>query len=242
MKMNFLVVQKWHKKIGVYIALFVILLSVSGIVLNHSEKFKLNTTYIKMDWLLDLYQIKPASEPVGYLLFNNWIIQVGERVYFNENEIINDANKLIGVVNVNDINVIAYDGKLILLTNEGDILESLGGAEGVPAGMKAIGHDDQNNIIIQSAHGYYRVNVDILKWDEYDFLEATWSTTAEITKSIKADILEQYRGTGLTIERVLLDLHSGRIVGGWGIYLIDIIAVLFIIIVITGIWMWWYKM
>jgi uncharacterized iron-regulated membrane protein len=40
---------------------------------------------------------------------------------------------------------------------------------------------------------------------------------------------------------VLLDLHSGRIVGGWGIYLVDIIALLFIIIAITGIWMWWYK-
>ena len=238
--MKILFIQNWHKKIGVYTALFVIFLAISGIALNHSEKLKLNTTYIKMDWLLDLYQISPTSEPIGYLSSNNWVIQVGERVYFNNKEIINDANKLIGVVNVNDIYVIAYDGKLVLLTNDAEILESLSSAEGVPSGMKAIGYDNQN-IIIQSAHGYYQVNLDILEWNEHKFLEANWSSTSEITKSLKNNVLKQYRGTGLPIERVLLDLHSGRIVGVWGIYLVDLIAVLFIIIAITGIWMWWYK-
>ncbi len=106
--------------------------------------------------------------------------------------------------------------------------------------MKAIGYDNQN-IIIQSAHGYYQVNLDILEWNEHEFLEANWSSASEITESLKNNVLKQYRGTGLPIERVLLDLHSGRIVGVWGIYLVDLVAVLFIIIAITGIWMWWYK-
>ena len=239
--MNFLIIQKWHKKLGVYIALFVILLAVSGIVLNHSEELKLNTTYVKMDWLMDLYQINPKSEPVGYRSSNNWITQVDEHIYFNNKKIADNANKLIGVVNTNNAYAIAYDDKIILLTIEGEILESLGGTEGVPAGMKAIGSDEKNNIIIQSAHGYYRVNLDTLQWDEYNFLEANWSSTSEITEPLKTNILEQYRGTGLTIERVLLDLHSGRIISGWGIYLVDLIAILFIFIAFTGIWMWWYN-
>ena len=116
--MNFLVIQKWHKKIGVYVAIFVIFLAISGIALNHSDKFKLNTTFIKMEWLLDLYQIGPASEPIGYLSSNNWVIQVGKRIYFNNKEIINDANKLVGMVRINDTYVIAYDGKLMLLNKK----------------------------------------------------------------------------------------------------------------------------
>ena len=56
--MNFLVIQKWHKKIGVYVAIFVIFLAISGIALNHTEKFKLNTTYVKLDWLLDIWHQK----------------------------------------------------------------------------------------------------------------------------------------------------------------------------------------
>ena len=62
--MKYLVIRKWHEKIGVYIALFVVFLAISGIALNHTEKFKLNTTYVKLDWLLDLYQINPESEPI----------------------------------------------------------------------------------------------------------------------------------------------------------------------------------
>ena len=236
--MKFLFIQKWHKKIGVYTALFVIFLAISGIALNHTEKLKLNTTYIKMDWLLDLYQISPASEPIGYLSSNNWVIQVGERVYFNNKEIINDANKLIGVVNVNDIYVIAYDGKLVLLTNDAEILESLGSAEGVPSGMKAIGYDNQN-IIIQSAHGYYRVNLDILNWNEHDLLSANWSDTSNnISEKLRIAIFNEYRGKGLTIERVLRDMHSGRVVGKWGTYFMDLVAVLMLVISATGIWMW----
>jgi len=239
--MNFLFIQKWHKKIGVYITIFVIFLAISGIALNHSEKFKLNTTFVKMEWLLNLYQIGPASEPIGYLSSNNWVIQVGKRIYFNNKEIINDANKLVGMVKINDTYVIAYDGKLMLLNKKGEILELLTGVEGVPAGMTKIGYDEQYNIIIKSAHGYYRVNLDILQWSEYDFINANWSSTSKITEPLKANILEQYRGTGLTAERTLLDLHSGRIFGKWGLYFVDLIAVLFVFIALTGIWMWWYK-
>ena len=237
----FIFIQKWHKKIGIYIAIFVIFLAISGIALNHTEKLKLNTTYVKLDWLLDLYHINPESEPIGYLSSNNWAIQVGERIYFNNKEIIDNARKLIGMTQIQDTYIIAYDGKLIILSNEGELIEFLGGAEGVPAGMKTLGIDSQENIVIESAHGYYQVNLDVLKWNEFDFLEAKWSTKSEITESLKNDILDQYRGTGLPIERVLLDLHSGRIFGNWGIYFIDLVAFLFIIISITGIWMWCYK-
>ena len=239
--MNFLFIHKWHKKIGIYIAIFVIFLAISGIALNHSEKFKLNTTFIKMEWLLDLYQIGPASEPIGYLSSNNWVIQVGKRIYFNNKEIINDANELVGMVRINNTYVIAYDGKLMLLNKKGEILELLTGAEGVPAGMTKIGYDEQYNIVIKSAHGYYRANLDILQWSEYDFINANWSSTSKITEPLKANILEKYRGTGLTVERTLLDLHSGRIFGKWGVYFVDLIAVLFVFIALTGFWMWYFK-
>ena len=107
--------------------------------------------------------------------------------------------------------------------------------------MTEIGYDEQDNIIIKSAHGYYRVNLDILQWSEYDFINANWSSTSKIIEPLKANVLEQYRGTGLTAERTLLDLHSGRIFGKWGVYFVDLIAVLFVFIAITGIWMWWFK-
>ena len=42
----------------------------------------------------------------------------------------------------------------------------------------------------------------------------------------------------LTFERVLLDLHSGRIFGRAGPLVMDAAAVLFIALALTGFWMW----
>ena len=237
----FAFIQKWHKNFGIVSALFVIFLAASGIVLNHSQELGLNSNYIQAEWLLDLYQVSPEAEPVGYHSPHVWVTQVGARLYFNENEIANDVSELIGIVSINDIDVIAYDGQLTLLTHEGDVIEHLTGAVGVPAGMQAIGLDAQSNLIIKAAHGYYRVNLDDLDWEEFDHLDANWSESSSIPDELKKSLLIQYRGTGLIIERVILDFHSGRIVGQWGVYVVDLMAILFLIMAFTGVWMWWTR-
>ncbi len=234
----FSIIHKWHKKFGVFAALFVIFIVVSGIALNHSQQLQLNNNYIQTQWLLDLYQINPASEPVSFEAGGIRVSQLGERIYFNEREIAKDVQQLIGLVSANDVVTVAYDGQLIVLSKEGEIIEHLSGVEGVPAGMKEIGSDDQDDIVIKAAHGFYHVNLDELEWKEYDHLEASWSLESAIPEKLSEDLLQQYRGSGLTIERVLLDLHSGRIIGSWGVYFVDLIALFLLILSGTGVWMW----
>jgi len=238
--------QKWHKKFGVFSALIVIFLASSGIALNHSEQFNLNTSYIQTEWLLDLYQIKPANDPISFKSSDAWAVQIGKRLYFNEQEIAKDITELKGLIRIDDFYVVAYDGQLSLLTPDVELIEHLSGAAGVPAGMQAIGFDEQANVIIRAAHGYYKVNLDELEWEEFGLhdtkpLDATWSESMPLPDSLKSKLLKKYRGTGLTTERVLLDFHSGRIVGAWGVYFVDLIAVLFLILAFTGVWMWWAR-
>jgi hypothetical protein len=231
-------IQKWHKRFGVATALFVIFLAASGIILNHSDQLNLNSKYIQSEWLLDLYQIKPTNDPIGFKTNDVWAVQIGERLYFKGNEIAKDITELKGLVTINDIYVVAYDGQLTLLTSDAEVIEHLSGAAGVPAGMQAVGFDELANVIIKAAHGYYRVNLDELEWEEFDHLDASWSEALEIPENNKSELLKKYRGSGLTSERVLLDFHSGRIVGQWGVYVVDFIALLFLILAFTGVWMW----
>lgn len=231
--------QRWHKRIGIITALFVILLAISGIALNHSEQLRLNDSYIKYDWLLDFYEIKPQRVPVSFSSNENWATQIDQRIYFNNIEIANNADQLYGLINIDNLFVIAMDNQLVLLTAAGEIIEHISGTEGVPAGMHAIGVSDQNNIIIKAAHGFYRVELDRLEWEELDHLEANWSEKKPTPAELKSKLLKQYRGSGLTLERVLFDLHSGRILGAWGVYLIDLAAILFLLLAVSGAWMWW---
>ncbi len=234
-------IQKWHKRLGLFAALFILLLAASGIALNHSEQLQLNRSYIQASWLLDLYQIDPGDDPVGFHNRGMWVSQVGERLYFNELEIATDVGRLIGVISTQDTHIIAFDGKLQLVANNGATIERIEGAEGVPAGMKRIGRDAHGDIVIQAAHGYYHVNLDILKWKEHAYLDADWSVAASIPHDLRQRLLKQYRGRGLTLERVLLDLHSGRIFGAWGVYFFDLIAIILLALSGTGVWMWWQR-
>lgn len=237
----FSIIHKWHKKFGVFAALFVIFLVISGIALNHSQQLQLNKNYIQTQWLLDLYQINPASEPVSFEADGIRVSQLGERIYFDRREIAKDVQQLIGLVIANEVVTVAFDGQLIVLSKGGETIEHLTGVEGVPAGMKEIGSDDQGDIVIKAAHGYYHVNLDALEWKEYDYLDASWLLASAIPDALNEDLLQQYRGSGLTIERVLLDLHSGRIVGPWGVYFVDLIALLLLVLSCTGVWMWWKR-
>jgi uncharacterized iron-regulated membrane protein len=47
-----------------------------------------------------------------------------------------------------------------------------------------------------------------------------------------------YRGIGLSAERVMLDLHSGRILGRAGVYLVDAAAIVFLLLAVSGTWLW----
>ena len=49
------------------------------------------------------------------------------------------------------------------------------------------------------------------------------------------EVLEAaWRGRGLTVERLLLDLHSGRILGEAGPLLMDLVAVFLIVLSLSG--------
>lgn len=234
-------IHKWHRRIGIIAALFVIMLVVTGIMLNHTGSLGLDSSYVKNNLLLDLYEINPATPPAGFKVADHWISQVGERIYFNEHELSDNVERLIGAVALRDDIVVGFDGRLLLLTGDGQVIERLTGTQGVPAGMRAIGKTADEHLVIRGAHGDYQVNLDSLDWHEEKFIHAGWSEHEPLPAKLQGDLLQLYRGTGLPLERVMLDLHSGRIAGSWGIYIVDAAAILFFILALSGIWMWFQR-
>lgn len=233
--------QKWHPKIGVFAILFVIILVITGIALNHTQELNLNKRYIQSDWLLDFYKIKPAHDPVAFKSGKTWVTQFGERIYFNNIEIADNVSNLIGITHANSMFVVAYDDQVALFTGSGEHIEQLTSAQGVPAGMKAIGVNNQDDVVIKTEHSYYKVNLDELDWHEFHNLEASWSMSSVLPEQLKTELMNEYRGKGLSVERVLLDLHSGRILGKGGVYIVDTIAILLLFLSLSGIWMWWVR-
>ena len=231
-------IQKWHRRLGIISALFVILLVITGLLLNHTGMLQLKDHFIQNRLLLDLYNIRPAEKPLGFQVEQHWISQVGERLYLDGTEIDNDVNRLFGAIKQDNIIVVAFDGQLLLITPQGQIVERLTGTQGVPAGMRAIGKSADGSLVIRGSHGDYQVNLDSLDWHEEDEIHAAWSSPAAIPADKLNALLQLYRGKGLPLERIILDLHSGRFLGKWGVYIIDAAAILFLLLAVSGTWMW----
>ena len=234
-------IHRWHRRFGIISALFVMLLVLTGLLLNHTETLNLDSSYVQSDLLLDVYDISPDKRPVGFQAGDHWISQVGERVYYDDVNITEGVNRLVGVVLVNNEIIVAFDGQLLILDETGTLIERLTGAEGVPAGMQSIGTAPGGQIVIRGSHGDYQVELDALDWHEEKELEAVWSVQGNIPDALLGQLLAAYRGKGLSYERLLLDLHSGRFMGNLGIYIIDAAALLFLFLAVTGIWMWFKR-
>jgi len=231
-------IHKWHRKVGISAAFFVMLLVVSGLLLNHTDELKLQNIFVKNEKLLEWYHIQPKSQIKSFRVDQHWVTQIDSRLYFDQMELADHIGNLFGVVSISDGYVVALDRSLLILTLSGEIVEGLSGAEGVPSGIKSIGLSEEEGIVIKAAHGDYLADLDAMEWREKDGMLVNWSESQEAPENLYDQLLILYRGKGLPLERVILDIHSGRILGQAGVLLIDFMAVLFLLLAMSGVWMW----
>ena len=214
------------------------LLVFTGLLLNHTDKLNLQNMFVKSNMLLDWYHIQPKGEVSGFMVNQHWVTQINSRLYFDQREVADHIENLFGVVRLSDGFIVALDGSLLILTLSGELVEGLSGAEGVPAGIKSIGLSEEGEVVIRAAHGDYLADLDTTEWQEEAGLSVDWSEHQEIPKDLYDQLLILYRGKGLPLERVILDIHSGRILGYAGVLLVDFMAILFLLLAMSGVWMW----
>lgn len=226
----------WHRYTGLSIASLVLLLAVSGIALNHTNRLQLDQQFVQSPWLLDYYGIK-QPEKLVYRVQDHWISQIGSQIFLDATRIPGEFAALRGAVYAQPMLVIATLNKIILLTEEGQLVEQLG-SETLPGEIEQIGLNTHAYIIIQTANGNYRTDANFLEWSKYNQDDAQWCVQKNLPEALHTTLDQQYRGASLSWERVILDLHSGRILGTFGIVLMDIAALGLIFLAASGCIVW----
>ena len=65
-----------------------------------------------------------------------------------------------------------------------------------------------------------------------------WPEPAALGADRLRELGRDYRGRVLTLERLMVDLHSGRLFGLGGTWLMDIVAALMVVLAVSGLWLW----
>jgi len=227
--------SKWHGRFGVFAALIAIYLSVTGLMLNHSNDLGLDKSRVDSSLMLQLYGIKP---PVGVSANAGQyrISKLGETLFVDDRLIGQYSSALAGAVALDQLLIIALTDSLFLLNEKGEIIETLTRSSGLPGEIKRIGQSDAG-VLIQSGQQNYVSDADLLKWLPISNLSAdtTWSTLEAIPPDTEAKLISLLPAYGPSWERVLQDLHSGRLFNLPGTLLIDLTAIILLLLSISGI-------
>ncbi len=240
-----------HRYTGLAAAFFLILLSVTGILLNHTEALKLHQHNATSSWLLALYGIKSPDIDTAYVLtINNsdaWVMEFAGGIYLRDASL-NCKPPLIGAMATDELIIISNPTQLCLFTHQGELIDYLPAPQNNTDNSinrlglnKADKADKSGKPIIDTVRGRYTLNTDYTEWiatSKETLPTIDWKVSALPPSALTLSLKQAHKGEGLPWERVILDLHSGRIVGLAGVYFMDLIALLMIFLAVTGVMMW----
>jgi hypothetical protein len=229
----------WHRRLGLAAALIVLLLSVTGLLLNHTHRLGLDRMRVTANWLLDWYGIPTDDHALGYRAGDRWLLWNGAGLYLDDKPVAETAVAPVGAAALPDgMLAVAFPDMLILLASDGSLVERIG-PQSLPGPLERVAVDEGGLLVVATAAGRFLADAELASWRSTS-VEATWSTPQEMPAALR-ERLSATRRPGLSAERVLQDLHSGRILGPWGPWLMDAAAIAFVVMAFTGIVYWWKR-
>lgn len=208
-------------------------------MLNHTEDLSLDSHHIESTALLEWYGIKPPASPISYASGKHWISEIDRQLYFNELRLDVENGPLVGALSTGEVIVAAQPQQLLLLTEDGELIEQIGTGQGIPGIINRVGLDLQSRLVLQNGEHTFYSDEALLEWFPMENVATVnWANADATPVELQQQLFASYRGDGLSVERVLLDLHSGRLFGRWGVYFMDAVAVIILLLATAGIWIW----
>ena len=229
-----------HRWLGVISALFVLLLASTGIALNHSHDWQLDQRYVSWSWLLDAYGIHAPDISASFDAGGHRASLLGQRLYFDGRSVAQEIDSVIGMVSVDFLTIVATNHSIVLLTAAGELVEQLDLVHQLPGDIDRIGSWG-GRIVINSAGEYFMGDAEVTGFEPLASVPSRgidWSVPSVPPLAEIVLLQESFRGQGLSVERLLGDIHSGRIIKSAGALVMDLIAVFLIILSVTGLVLW----
>ena len=227
-----------HRYFGIAAAILIAMLTTTGILLNHTDQLELDQKLLTNRLILDWYGVKPAAI-TSYSASHYWLSFDSKNVYLNKKSI-HQCQKLIGAVMNNDYLVAACSNQLLILTTSGDLIEIIDKSLGLITPVTQIG-EHEGQLFINTPTGTYHVDINQLSFNKLTQAPADYSKPSQPPETILQSIHQQSRAHSIHYERVLLDIHSGRIFGIYGVLLVDVGALLLLFMAFSGLWVWLHR-
>ena len=226
--------RRWHARIGFAAMLFFLILIVTGLVLNHGHGLGLDGRFVHAEWLARWYGIKSEPPRQVFRSGHHGLIAANGRWLLDGKISGEKLPQPVGLAEFADIFVVASDAALYVYRENGELIEKLGPGALPGSPVRAIG-SSARGIVLRTASGIF-ASADALSWRPARQRSVHWSAPAELSTS-ERQAYEEALTPGVSVQQLLLDLHSGRFAGRYGPLVVDLLALLLAILSLTGAWL-----
>jgi hypothetical protein len=233
--------RRLHRSIGAAAAVFVLFIVMSGIAINHSNDLGLDRKHVSQSFLLDWYGLGAPARLVSFACGDAWLSFAGSQLYLDEKPVATVSGG-VGAVSSGELLIAAGADELLLLDDDGNLVERQPWAGVDAASIESIGLDANDGVLVKSGGRIWSADVDLLNWrlaDDTAAVTANWATPAPANGDLQQAIAQAYRGQGPSLEQLLLDLHSGRFFGTAGVIVYDLLALALGFLALSGLMLWW---
>ena len=223
--------HRLHRTTGTATGLLLLYLIGTGLPLQLSGPLDLGNRYVSSHRILDWYGIGTAES--GWQ--SNGVSFVGGFVFSGERPVV-EAQAFQGAVVLDDLVAVATGSALLLVPPHADVVETLR----LPEPVHRIGRAD-GRVVIDTTGGLRSLHLESLELVPEDAAPDTveWAHLMTLTGATLAPYADAARTRVLTLERLLQDLHSGRVFGAAGEWLVSLASLALVALALSGFWIWW---
>lgn len=229
--------RRTHRVLGMTSLVFLVFISVSGLVLNHADGLGLSR-HAAAPWLLQIYGIEPPPVDSAFSVRGVLFATSAGGLYANGRELANGTGKLIGAAEADNDIVVATSNEFFVTTADGELIERFASEDTVQ--MLRLGTVDKNVIVeVLGRYSTFDPNtMGLSDAEETAPRDVTWSQSSAPSDEQLKQISMAAVGQAMNWERVLLDFHSGRILPVAGRYIADLTALSILYMCFSGILLW----
>jgi hypothetical protein len=228
--------HKFHRYTGVGSAILVLILSITGLLLNSTD-LELDQRFISNSWLLKQYSL--GEFPVQSYAASDTIVSKSGRYLYLNNEAVSEMNEsLVGSIALQQDILIALPNSLLLISKEGEVIDQLFDYSGLPERPQALMVDTLGLVLLKGQNAVWQSDSNLSAWQQISRKNISWPDAIETPSVLSKEIQRHARTHEISLERMLLDLHSGRLFGKIGETLMSLSAVALIFLALSGVYVW----
>jgi hypothetical protein len=230
--------RRLHRWFGLASLAFILLLSLTGIGLNHSDDLRLDSRYLDAPWLLAWYGFDVPEPSNSYAVAERRVTQLGNRLYLDADEAARGVAELVGAVRINGLIVAATEESLLYINPAAELVDRVQLGPELPGAIEALGVAE-GRLLVRSDGLFFVFDEPTLSARALaSGLPVRWAVPSAVPATLWSAIARSYRGRGISVQRFLYDLHNGALFARAGVWFLDAAGLLLVVLSITGFVLW----